>query len=222
MSAPLHENLWERNRDIADACRKHRFATEVAEGTLKEQIFRRYIAQDAFFLDSFVRAYALAVAHCRSFEDVQAFHSLLGGVIEEKKLHQDYAEKLGVSLPEMVPNWACRAYTDFLLRTAWNSGIDEILAAMTPCMKLYSYLGSYLARNGLPDHCYQDWIRTYSSEEFSELTRKIEGLLDHHATDSQPVRDVYRYAMVCELNFFSAVFEEPEGVYPKNLVAVDF
>jgi thiaminase/transcriptional activator TenA len=211
MSAPLHETLWERNRDIAGACLKHRFVRGIAEGTLEEQIFCRYLAQDVFFLDSFARAYALAVAHSRSQQDIQAFHGLLGGVIEEQKLHQDYAEKLGVSLPNGGPNWACRAYVDFLLRTAWNSGVDEILAAMTPCMKLYSYLGTYHARGSMPDHCYRAWIRTYSSEEFSELTRKIEGLLDQHATDSQPVRDAYRYAMVCELDFFSAVFEEPEG-----------
>ncbi|MGH9425133.1 MAG: hypothetical protein ACRD2L_02350 [Terriglobia bacterium] len=56
MSAPLHESLWERNRDIADACRKQRFVRGIAEGTLEEQIFCRYLAQDAFFLDSFARA----------------------------------------------------------------------------------------------------------------------------------------------------------------------
>jgi thiaminase/transcriptional activator TenA len=208
MSASLHETLWERNRDIADACLKHRFIRGIAEGTLEERIFGRYLAQDAFFLDSFARAYALAIARSRSQQDIQAFHHLLGGVIEERKLHQDYAEKLAVSLPNMVPNWAARAYVDFLLRTAWNSGVDKILAAMTPCMKLYSYLGSYL---GNPDHRYRDWVRTYSSEEFLELTRKLEGLLDQHATDTEPVRDAYRYAMLCELDFFSAVFGEPEG-----------
>jgi thiaminase (transcriptional activator TenA) len=216
MSAALHETLWERNRGIADACLKHGFVRGIAEGTLEEQIFCRYLAQDGFFLDSFARAYALAIARSRSQQDIQAFHGLLGGVIEEKKLHQDYAKKLGVSLQNVVPNWACRAYVDFLLRTAWNSGVDRILAAMTPCMKLYSYLGSYLARSGMPDHRYRPWIRTYSSAEFSELTRQIEGLLDQHATDSEPVRDAYQYAMLCELDFFSAVFGEPENVSPSS------
>ena len=214
MSAPLHETLWERNRDIADACLKHHFVRGIAEGTLEEQTFCRYLAQDAFFLDAFARAYALAVARSRSGQDIQAFHELLGGVIEEKKLHQNYAEKLGVSLLNVAPNWASRAYVDFLLRTGWNSGVDKILAAMAPCMKLYSYLGGYLARSGMPDHRYRAWIRTYSSEAFSALTSKIEVLLDQHATDSEPVRDAYRYAMHCELDFFSAVFGEPENVSP--------
>jgi TENA/THI-4/PQQC family len=38
----------------------------IAEGTLEEQIFCRYLAQDVFFLDSFARAYALAIARSRS------------------------------------------------------------------------------------------------------------------------------------------------------------
>jgi thiaminase/transcriptional activator TenA len=210
MPSPLGEILWDQNSDIADVCLKHRFIQEVGQGILEEEIFRRYVVQDAFFLDSFTRAYALAAARSRNLDTIQAFHGLLGGVIEEKKLHRDYAVKLGVRLQNVAPNRACRTYTDFLLRTAWNSGVDEILAAMTPCMKLYSYLGTSLAQSGLPDHRYGEWIRTYSSEEFFQLTRKIEGLLDQHATDSGPVRDAYRYAMVCELDFFSAVFDDSD------------
>jgi thiaminase len=43
MSASLHETLWERNRDIADACLKHRFIRGISEGTLEERIFGRYL-----------------------------------------------------------------------------------------------------------------------------------------------------------------------------------
>ena len=78
-------------------------------------------------------------------------------------------------------------------------------------MKLYTYLGAELAENGLPDHQYRDWVATYSSNEFSGLTRKIEDLLNTHAADTQRVRDAYSYAMTCELDFFSAVFEERDG-----------
>ena len=44
----------------------------------------------------------------------------------------------------MIPNPACRAYTDFLLRTAWHTSLAETVAAMTPCMRLYAYLGGEL------------------------------------------------------------------------------
>lgn len=209
MSRFLHEILWEQNLDIAEACLEHAFPRGIADGSLDQEIFRRYVAQDSFYLESFARAYALAAARCQRFEDVQVFHSLLAGVMEEKRMHARYAESLGISLCDVEPNPACRAYTDFLLSTAWQRGVDEILAAMTPCMRLYLYLGSELAAGGLPDHAYRDWIQTYSSEELSELVAKIESLLDHHAVDSRPVREAYRYAMTCEFDFFAAVFERP-------------
>ncbi len=214
MSAPLHDILWERNLDIAEACLEHGFVRGIADGSLDEQIFRRYVAQDAFYLESFARAYALGAARSQRFEDVQAFHSLLGGVVEEKKMHGRYAESLGISLSDVVPNQACTAYTDFLLSTAWQRGVDETLAAMTPCMRLYMFLGCKLAERGPHGHGYQDWIRTYSSEEFFDLVAKIEALLDHHAADTGPVRDAYRYAMTCEFDFFAAVLEEPGDIRP--------
>jgi thiaminase/transcriptional activator TenA len=214
MATPLHELLWEQNLDIAEACLGHGFVRGIADGSLDQEIFRRYVAQDSFYLESFARAYALAAARSERFEDIQAFHSLLGGVVEEKRMHGRYAESLGISLSDVMPNPACRAYTDFLLSTAWQRGVDEILAAMTPCMRLYLYLGEKLAAGGLPDHGYRDWIRTYSSEELSELVAKIEALLDHHAADTWPVRDAYRYAMTRELDFFAAVFEQSGTIRP--------
>lgn len=211
MSVPLHELLWERNLDLADACLEHRFVTDLADGVLAEEVFGRYVAQDVFFLDSFARAYALAAARSRTLEDLEAFSELLAGAIEERRLHEDYARKLAISLSELSPNVASKAYTDFLLGTAWQSEVGVTLAAMTPCMRLYSYIGSELAEGGLPEHRYRDWIETYSSEKFSTLTQKIEHLLDRHAADTETVRDAYRYAMSCELEFFSAVFDGRKG-----------
>ena len=176
------------------------------------EVFSRYVAQDAFFLEAFARAYALAAARSRALEDIEAFAELLAGAIDERKTHTAYAGRLGVSLVGTIPNRACRAYTDFLLARAWQGDVGTTLAAMTPCMRLYSFLGRELARDGLPDHRYRDWIETYSSDEFASLAERIEVLLDRHASDTDEVRGAYRYAMACELEFFAAVLEsEPEG-----------
>src|SRR5680860_1912810 len=54
------------------------------------------------------------------------------------------------------------AYTDFLLATAWHCEPGETIAAMTPCMRLYGYLGSELAKTVVAGNPYQQWITTYS------------------------------------------------------------
>ena len=57
--------------------------------------------------------------------------------------------------------------------------IPNILAAMTPCSKLYGYLGQHLAR-AYPhaNHAYRDWILTYSSASYNALPAAKEVLLN--------------------------------------------
>lgn len=56
------QELWQRNRDLADACLKHPFLQGIASGRLSRASFQLYVAQDAYFLEAFARAYALALA----------------------------------------------------------------------------------------------------------------------------------------------------------------
>ena len=120
------------------------------------------------------------------------------------KLHRDYAAELGVDLERVAPNAACRSYTDFLLRTAWHDSLGDTVAAMTPCMRLYAYLGGELrGQCSTQEHPYRRWIEAYSGEDFRALTARLERLLDQLGRDTPKLRDCYHYALRCELDFFS-------------------
>lgn len=207
-SSSLAARLWGESADLAAACLHHPFVRGIGDGSLDREAFRRYVAQDAFFLHAFLRAYALAAARAARLDQVAVFHELMGGVLEELKLHARYADTLDIDLERVTPHAATRAYTDFLLRIAWSGSLGEILAAMTPCMRLYVFLGTELAK-GVATGPYGDWIRTYSSEAVGALAIKLEALLDDVAAETPAVRDAYRYAMECELAFFSAPLEAP-------------
>lgn len=200
----LHEKLWKENIDLAQACLEHSFIQQLKDGTLNETVFKQYVAQDVFFLQTFFQAYALAAAKCGGEqEELRVYHDLMGGVLDELKLHAAYTERLGIEMQHIEPRNATKAYTDFLLHTAWHRGVGEILAAMVPCMRLYAFLGKELARFVHPGHPHKDWIETYAAEGFSDLAADLESLLDSVAPDIPAVHEVYRYAMQCELDFFS-------------------
>lgn len=203
----LHDLLWELNADITRRCLEHPFVRRLADGTLDRDAFRQYVAQDAFFLRAFLRAYALAAAKSDDWNQARMFHDLLAGVLDELKLHESYAATLGLDLEDVEPYGATSAYTDFLLRVAWHNSLAEIITAMVPCLRLYSFLGNELSASLRPEHPYEDWIKTYSGDEFKELCSRLESLLDEVASDSPNVRHAYRYAMQCELDFFSAPLE---------------
>ncbi len=205
----LHETLWQQTMPLAKACLTHAFVQGLGDGTLDSDVFRRYVAQDAFFLNAFARAYALAAAHSEDQDSLTAFCGLLNGVLDELKLHANYAKELNIDLTDVKPYPQVKAYTDFLLAIAWQKGPGETIAAMTPCMRLYGYLGTELenAKTVAEDNPYKDWVATYSGPDFGELITQLESLLDSTADDTPAIRDAYTYAMQCELNFFSAMFE---------------
>lgn len=54
-----------------------------------------------------------------------------------------------------------------------------IVASMTPCFRLYAYIGSRLAaQNSGHTHAYSQWIKTYSGEDFQAQAAKMEDLLN--------------------------------------------
>jgi hydroxymethylpyrimidine/phosphomethylpyrimidine kinase len=211
MSEPLHERLWRRNADLAQRCLAHPFVRGLADGSLSVGAFGRYVAQDAFFLRSFLRAFALCAGRTADLQAAGVLADMQRGTLEELDLHASYARSLGIDLERVEPLPAASAYCDFLLRCAWQEEPGVALAAMTPCLRLYHHLGSELARAGIPAHHYAEWIRTYSSPEFGAQTARLEALLDRLAVDTPAVDEAYRRAMRCELDFFSAPLGEAVG-----------
>jgi thiaminase/transcriptional activator TenA len=201
----LAKKLWAENEDLAQAALKHPFVQGLRTGELPRQIFQHYIVQDAFFLDTFARSYALALAHSPDQQGIHDFFELLAGVMEELRLHTGYAEKWGVSLSDANPDNATLDYTNYLLGTAFLRGTGETCAAMAPCMRLYAFLGQSLAADTeYHEHQYIEWIRTYSSPDFEALATRLESLLDRYATDTEAVHIAYRRAMTLEVAFFEA------------------
>src|SRR5262245_704702 len=90
----LHEILWQQNVRLAEACLHHPFVRGLADGTLEPEAFRRYVAQDAYFLNAFARAYALAAGE----ETLVSLCELLNGVLRELQLHAGYAKELKIEL----------------------------------------------------------------------------------------------------------------------------
>jgi len=206
----ISETLWRDNADVAEAAVRHPFVRGLADGTLPRERFADFIAQDAFFLESFARAYALALARSPDRTGLEAFADLLAGVREELRLHASYAKRLGIDLASVEPSPAALAYTDFLVATSAIGGLGQTCAAMTPCMRLYAYIGQSLAESATTD-TYAEWINTYADPEFDSLAATVEHLLDAYSSDVERERIVYRRAMRMELDFFEAAFRGRTG-----------
>ncbi len=213
--ASLSESLWHRNRVLAQAALEHPFLQGIASGELAQAAFAYYVGQDAAFLDAFCRAYALALAKSPDEDGLIAFRELLDAAADELRLHQGYAARWEVDL-HPVPGPATSAYTNFLLAVAALEPVGHIAAAMTPCMRLYAYLGHELAAQTKPESPYREWVMTYSSAQFETLARRLEVLLDRYGGDHDRLAVLYQQAMELELRFFDAAgrWQSPDGISP--------
>ncbi|WP_198805634.1 TenA family protein [Leptolyngbya sp. BL0902] len=207
MTSTLSQTLWQANQDLAQATLQHPFVQGIGDGSLDRAKFAYYVGQDAFFLEAFARAYSIAAAKAPTWEIFQVFHDLTTGVLEELNLHGSYAQEWGVDLATVTPGYATRQYTDFLLNTAWGADPGTTAVAMSPCMRLYAFLGQSLATTQAQPHAYTAWIDTYSSDQFEPLAQRLEELVNAQAVNNDLIQRTYRYAMVCELNFFEAAWQ---------------
>ena len=207
--ASLSQSLWHRNRVLAEAALEHLFVQGIASGELARATFAHYVGQDAVFLDAFCRAYALGLAKSPDREGLIAFRELVDAAADELRLHNGYAARWGVDLRQAADP-ATSAYTDFLLAVAALEPVGHIAAAMTPCMRLYAYLGQQLAAHTKPDSPYREWVEAYSSTEFEALAQRLEALLDRYGGDDDRPAVLYRRAMELELRFFDAAARREE------------
>lgn len=197
--------LWQASADWAEACLRHPFVRGIAAGDLPRERFAFYVGQDAYYLTAFARAYALAVAKAPDGAGMRAFRDLLDGALGELALHSGYAARWGINLnPDPAP--ATQAYTDFLLRVAWSEPVGRIAAAMTPCMRLYAYLGRSLRPHLNPSSPYREWVETYASEDFEALASRLEELLDRYDDGTPETAAYYRTAMRLEYEFFDGAW----------------
>ena len=202
----LSHPLWQASAALAQACLDHPFVRGIGDGSLSRSRFAGSIGQDAFYLQAFARAYVLAAAKAPDWAGFRELHELAGGVLQELELHHGVAAAWNLDLTAVMPGAATRRYTDFLLATAWSAETGVTVAAMTPCMRLYAWLGQQLAGRQQEPHPYSDWVATYGGAEFEQLAVRLERLLDRYAPDTGLVADAYRYAMQCEYDFFQAAW----------------
>lgn len=200
----LSARLWKDNRDVADEVLAHPFVRGIGDGSLSRDRFAGYVAQDAFFLESFARAYAFAMTRSPDTTTLLALADLLTGVRQELGLHESYAGEWGIDMAGVEPWPATLAYNEFLLAAAATQHLGVVYAAMTPCMRLYAWLGASLdASTAGP---YAQWVQTYADPEFDGIAGVLERLLDQQTADTTEVRTAYRRAMKLELGFFEAAY----------------
>jgi len=176
------EHAWQATAATRAAIHRHPFIAELAAGTLARERFRFYIAQDALYLARFSRALAIAGARAPDAAGLEAFAGwALGAVAVETRLHRQFLAEFGIDpagLAAAEPAPDCRAYTDFLIATAYHEPWEVTVAALVPCFRIYWDVGCAIAGSAAPDNPYRAWIDTYADPGFGAAVEAILAVAD--------------------------------------------
>lgn len=208
----LTSRLLEAARPIWDAQLDHPFVRGIGDGSLDPEVFARWVVQDYGYLKEFARIFAWATAKAEDLESMGWYARVLDMTLNtEMELHRSYASRFGISAQELegAVMWPTnRAYTDFLVRTAADGDMADLLAALLPCAWGYMVIGQALARGETPsDSRYSDWIEQYASEEFAAAGEWLRAELDRVAEGVTPgkearLREIFLLSSRYELRFW--------------------
>lgn len=197
--------LWER-------IFHHPFVQGIGDGTLSRDQYEFFLRQDYVYLIGLSRFYALASARFPTLNDMKYFSELLHLTLHvEMDLHRRTCAEFGIDpsdLETTQPALTTESYINLLLRTGYEGSFTDFLAVHLPCAAGYVEVGKLLKSKGLPDDkFYQDWINTYSSEEFEEYaTWLIDRFISitQGASESQKDRwlSLYQTSLKFEYYFF--------------------
>ena len=208
--SPVAAALFSRTRaSFADIIAPGGFVDKMHKGALDRGVYAQYLAIDRYFLFHFNRAYAMALIKARTVDEQRVFHALIGGVLDEMRLHVSACARWGVDadyyMASHPPEPAAEKYVKFL-ESLHEGSMEGLIAGMVPCMRLYSALGSGFAKIGL-DACgpYREWFDAYASTEMNALATQLESLLPADVEDlTTEIIDNYKRAMELERDFFEA------------------
>lgn len=211
--------LWQPIEPTFTAILAHPFLTGLADGGLDAAAFSHYVAQDVHYLRDYARALAIVAAKAPTPADTAMFSRHAAEVFDvELSLHNDLLPQLGLDPEELSATPIApttRAYTSYLLATAYGGTFAEGLAAVLPCYWIYARVGAALVERGSPDRRYQRWIDSYGGEEFAATVAEVLDLTDRVGptlgiADEAAARAHFMVTTKYEWMFFDAAYRREQ------------
>lgn len=207
--------LWEEIEPTFAAILAHPFVTGLTDGTLDADVFAHYVAQDVHYLRDYARALAIVGAKAPTLADTAMFARHAAEVYDvELSLHGTLLPALGLDAATVDATRATpttRAYTSYLLATAYGGSFADGLAAVLPCYWIYARVGAALLERGSPDPRFQSWIDSYGGDDFAATVARVLDLTDQTGLALDPAAEAVARAHFAttaryEWMFFDAAF----------------
>ncbi|WP_458209238.1 thiaminase II [Haladaptatus sp. NG-SE-30] len=210
------DHLLEQGESIWEAQKNHPFVRELAAGTLDEEAFLHWVRQDYRYLLDYARVFSLAGTKADDEETMTHLLDVAHTILDyEMDLHREFAEQYGIDrdeLEQVQKSPTCVAYTNFLVRTAYEGSIAEISAAIYPCGQGYFDIAQHMAELAEGDHRYTPFIEKYTSDEFEEAVAWMRDFVDRcgerYPDEYEAMREAFLTSARLEHQFWEMAYTQ--------------
>ena len=173
---PFVDDLRAKYYEQWEAMVTHPFVMEMGDGSLDIAKFRSYFRQDYVFCSDLVKLTSIAIAKAApDYEAGKVLNGFLSNFLSaENDLFLNGFQDLGVSAEEYqttVANPVTQGFGDFMVRTALEGDIDDLVALFYVTEGTYLDWASRLIESGAePNNAvYQGWIDIHSPAVLSDV-----------------------------------------------------
>ena len=193
----------------------HRFTRELADDTLDEAVFRRYLVQDYAFVAALASLVGFAVGRAPTMPRkarLTGFLTVLTG--GENSYFLRSFEALGVAEAEWrEAPWApvTRALGELFDEAAAHAGYEEIMAVLVAVEWVYLSWAAAAADKRPSRFFYAEWIALHADPGFRDFVEWMRGELDADGPALAPARQdriagLFRRACELEVQFFQSAY----------------
>lgn len=212
MSEPFSETLRRENQAAWSASVRHRFVSELCDGSISDRAMASYLTQDHQFLDSFLMLLGAAMATADSLAARLRLGRSAGFVSGEENTYFLRAfATLGLgeaerdSLPDSVPT---AGFKQLMQEAAASRSYVSALAVLCVAEWLYLDWASQAARPLPPNFVHHEWITLHDNPDFREFVAFLRRELDRVGPhDAEIARDFFSRAIKLEEAFLNAAYE---------------
>lgn len=208
---------WLRERSEPDwrAAVDGRFVRELADGTVPDPAFRRYLEQDYAVVETLTGTFGHALGEAPSMAAKARLADFLGTITGEEN---DYFERSFEALdgdPDADPDATTRAFVDLLERAARQGDYAETLAVLVPAEWVYETWATGI--DDRPDAFHLDeWIELHATPAFVDFVAWLRAELDREGAAASARRQrrldaLFRRTVELERAFFEAPYGRDEG-----------
>ena len=208
---------WLRERSQPDwsAAVDGRFVRELADGTVPDPAFRRYLEQDYAVVETLTGTFGHALGEAPSMAAKGRLADFLGTITGEEN---DYFERSFEALdgdPDADPDATTRAFVDLLERAARQGDYAETLAVLVPAEWVYETWATGI--DDRPDAFHlAEWIELHATPAFVDFVAWLRAELDREGVAASARRQrrldaLFRRTVELERAFFEAPYGRDEG-----------